>query len=95
LKPKRLAADSAYGSAPTLDWLVNQKEIEPQIPVIDMERRNDGIFSGEDISDDKARDAGASSNPKLGTRKVDVAAMYNTERYGPITRCRRGGKSAA
>jgi len=21
LKPKRLAADSAYGSAPTLDWL--------------------------------------------------------------------------
>jgi hypothetical protein len=56
LKPKRLAADGAYGSAPTLDWLVNQKKIEPHIPVIDMERRNDGIFSREDFSYDKARD---------------------------------------
>jgi hypothetical protein len=26
LKPARLAADSAYGSAPTLDWLVNDKD---------------------------------------------------------------------
>ena len=55
-KPKRLAADSAYGSAPTLDWLVNDKKIEPHIPVIDMERRKDGIFSREDFSYDKARD---------------------------------------
>jgi len=56
LKPKRLAADSAYGSAPTLDWLVNTKKIEPHIPVIDMERRGDGTFSREDFSYDKARD---------------------------------------
>jgi DDE family transposase len=57
LKPKRLAADSAYGSAPTtLDWLVNDKKIEPHIPVIDMERRKDGILSREDFRYDKARD---------------------------------------
>jgi len=56
LKPKRLAADSAYGSAPTLDWLVNSKKIEPHIPVIDMERRQ-GTFSRDDFSYDKARDA--------------------------------------
>jgi len=56
LKPKRLAADGAYGSAPTLDWLVNNKRIEPHIPVIDMERRKDGIFSREDFSYDKAGD---------------------------------------
>jgi Transposase DDE domain len=56
LKPKRLAADSAYGSAPTLDWLVNKKQIEPHIPVIDMERREDGTFWREDFSYDKARD---------------------------------------
>jgi transposase len=56
LKPKRLAADSAYGSAPTLDWLVNNKEIEPHIPVINMERREDGSFSRENFSYDKARD---------------------------------------
>lgn len=56
LKPKRLAADSAYGSAPTLDWLVNKKKIEPHIPVIDMERREDGTFSRDDFNYDKARD---------------------------------------
>jgi transposase len=56
LKPKRLAADSAYGSAPTLDWLVNEKKIEPHIPVIDMERREDGSFSRENFSYDKERD---------------------------------------
>jgi hypothetical protein len=56
LKPKRLAADSAYGSAPTLDWLVNKKKIEPHIPVIDKELRLDGTFSRDDFSYDKARD---------------------------------------
>ena len=56
LKPKRLAADTAYGSAPTLDWLVNDKNIAPHIPVIDMAKREDGIFSRGDFAYDKARD---------------------------------------
>ena len=56
LKPKRLAADSAYGSAPNLDWLVNKKKIEPHIPVIDMERREDATFARDDFNYDKARD---------------------------------------
>jgi hypothetical protein len=34
LKPQRLAADSAYGSAPMLNWLVQEKRITPHIPVI-------------------------------------------------------------
>src|SRR5205823_231848 len=33
LKPERLAADSAYGSAPSLHWLVENQEIELHIPV--------------------------------------------------------------
>jgi hypothetical protein len=56
LKPERLAADSAYGSGPTLHWLVDDKKIAPRIPVIDMEKRKDGIFSREDFTYDKARD---------------------------------------
>jgi hypothetical protein len=32
LKPKRLAADTAYGTGKFLDWLVGQT-IEPHIPV--------------------------------------------------------------
>ena len=56
IKPKRLAADTAYGSGPNLNWLVKNKDIAPHIPVIDMEKRKDGIFSREDFTYDKARD---------------------------------------
>jgi transposase len=56
LKPERLAADTAYGSAPTLDWLVNEKNIAPHIPVIDKSRREDGTFSREDFAFDRERD---------------------------------------
>jgi len=56
LKPERLAADTAYGSAPTLAWLVNERNIAPHIPVIDKSKREDGTFSREDFTFDKARD---------------------------------------
>jgi Transposase DDE domain/Transposase domain (DUF772) len=55
LKPQRLAADSAYGSAPTLNWIVNEKRIAPHIPVIDMSTRKDGTFSRADFTFDKDR----------------------------------------
>jgi hypothetical protein len=32
LRPKRLAADTAYGTGKFLGWLVNAKGITPQIP---------------------------------------------------------------
>jgi transposase len=39
LKPKWLAADTAYGSAATLNWLVSEKKIAPHVPVIDIQAR--------------------------------------------------------
>jgi len=56
LRPERLAADTAYGSAPTLDWFVNERKIAPHIPVIDKSKREDGTFSREDFTFDKERD---------------------------------------
>ena len=56
IKPERLAADTAYGSAANLNWLVNEKRIAPHIPVIDKSKRDDGTFSREDFTFDKARD---------------------------------------
>jgi IS5 family transposase len=56
VKPERLAADTAYGSAANLNWLVNEKGIAPHIPVIDKSKREDGTFSREDFIFDKARD---------------------------------------
>jgi hypothetical protein len=50
LKPERLAADTAYGSAATLDWIVNDKGIAPHIPVWDRSKRDDGTFSREDFT---------------------------------------------
>jgi transposase len=52
ITPDWLAADTAYGSASNLDWLVNDKAIAPYIPVIDKSKRNDGTFSREDFSYD-------------------------------------------
>jgi len=44
LKPKRLVGDTAYGTAAMLNWLVNEKQIEPHIPVWDKSERDDGSF---------------------------------------------------
>ena len=56
LKPQRLAADSAYGSAPMLNWLVEEKQITPHIPVIDKSKREDGTFSRGDFRYDAKQD---------------------------------------
>ena len=56
IRPKWLAADSAYGSASNLDWLVNEQGIAPHVPVIDKSQREDGTFSREDFSYDEIRD---------------------------------------
>src|SRR4051812_32624524 len=56
LCPERLAADSAYGSAEMLGWLVNEHAIEPHIPVFDKSARDDGTFSREDFAYDQEHD---------------------------------------
>ena len=57
LYPERLAADSAYGSAENLAWLVHERGIEPHIPVFDKSQRQDGTFERADFSFDHAADA--------------------------------------
>lgn len=56
IKPDWLAADTAYGSGPTLDWLLNEADIAPHIPVIDKSMRDDGTFTRADFTFDKERD---------------------------------------
>jgi transposase len=55
LKPKRLIADTAYGTGGFLGWLVKEKAITPHIPVWDKSEREDGTFSREDFVFDKKR----------------------------------------
>ena len=56
LKPERLAADTAYGAASMLNWLVEEKGIAPHIPVIDKSKRDDGTFSRSDFRYDPTND---------------------------------------
>ena len=56
IKPAWLAGDTAYGSGANLNWLVNDKDIAPHIPVIDKSKREDGTFSREHFRFDKERD---------------------------------------
>jgi transposase len=56
LCPDRLVADSAYGTAEMLAWLVDDQAIEPHIPVFDKSARTDGTFSREDFTYDQQSD---------------------------------------
>src|SRR3954464_13002625 len=49
ITPRHIAADSAYGSAANLAWLVKERQIEPHIPVLDKSSRTDGTFSRSDF----------------------------------------------
>jgi transposase len=65
LKPKRLAADTAYGTGKFLGWLVKIKKIIPHIPVWDKSDRQDGVFSRSDFRWDSKRKIYICPNGKL------------------------------
>ena len=65
LRPKRLAADTAYGTGKFLGWLVNDKGITPHIPVWEKSDRADGIFSRADFIWDKRHGHYICPNGKL------------------------------
>jgi transposase len=65
LKPDWLVADTAYGSAPNLHFLVDEKDIAPHIPVIEKSQRDDGIFSRSDFVYDADRDVYVCLNGKI------------------------------
>ena len=56
LKPERLIGDTAYGGAPFLNWLVQDKGIEPYIPVWDKSKRVDGTLSHAQFTYDEQND---------------------------------------
>ncbi|MBM84421.1 MAG: IS5/IS1182 family transposase, partial [Rhodospirillaceae bacterium] len=55
LRPERLIADTAYGTAPMLGWLVD-RGISPHIPVFDKSGRSDGTWTRADFEWDAEND---------------------------------------
>jgi len=84
IMPERLAADSAYGSAAALNWIINEKKIVPHIPVIDKSKRQDGTFSREDFTFDKDRNVYICPADKIltttGTVDNDDQLLYRASK---------------
>jgi transposase len=89
IKPEWLAADTAYGSAPNLHFLVDEKGIEPHVPVIDKSKRDDGTFSRADFTYDADRNVYVCPNDKVlptnGRLRADGMYAY----YARAADCRR------
>ena len=64
LKPKRLAADTAYGTGKFLGWQAGEK-ITPHIPVWDRSVREDGTYSRSDFKWHKQRGLYVCPNGKV------------------------------
>ena len=93
ITPRHLAADSAYGSAANLAWLVKERQIEPHIPVFDKSNRTDGTFSRSDFVFDADRNHYTCPQGKL---LVQFRRAYATPRSGITkdgTRLYRSSKS--
>jgi transposase len=56
ITPSRLVGDAGYGSAEMVAWLVDERDIEPHVKLIDKSERTDGTFSRSEFIYDAERD---------------------------------------
>ena len=93
ITPKRLIGDTAYGTAPMLNWIVEHKHIEPHTPVWERTERQDGCFTRSDFTWEADADryicpAGKPllryrrrfSKPRTGMPKDDILKYRATKR---------------
>ena len=88
IKPERLVGDTAYGSAPKLDWLVNEQKIAPYIPVIDKSKREDGTFSREDFVYDEVKDVYTCPAGKTLTTTGYICTDHGIRYLASVPECR-------
>ncbi len=74
------AMDTAYGSGPMLDWLVEKRGIAPHIPVIDKLGRKDGTFERADFTFDAENDLYICP---CGKELKQYRCAFTTPRSGP------------
>lgn len=85
IKPKRLAADTAYGTGKFLGWLVKDKKILPHIPVWEKSDRQDGTFSRSAFRWDRRRGVYICPNNKVlhttGTVHDSTMLRYRASKF--------------
>ena len=84
-RPTRLAADTGYGSAEMLAWLVDERGIEPHFPVFDKSGRKDGTFSRDDFGYNHETDVyvcpGGKTMTTTGTLTDGAALLYRASKH--------------
>ena len=93
MTPQRLVGDTNYGSAAMLGWLVDEKQIEPHVPVWERTAHEDGVFSRSDFEwNEPANEyrcpAGKAlrcdwrpfKNPRTHITKIDTIIYRSSER---------------
>jgi transposase len=88
LRPKRLAADTAYGIGRFLGWLVKEKQITPQIHVWDKSQRYDGTFSRLDFAFEKKRNIYVCPAGKPMTTSGRMNADNGIRYFASVLDCR-------
>ena len=88
LKPKRLAADTAYGIGRFLGWLVKDKKITPHIPVWDKSERKDGTFSRSDFAFDKKKNIYTCPAGKTLSTSGHVSTDHAIRYFASVPDCR-------
>jgi hypothetical protein len=82
LKPDRLVGDTAYGTAPMLGWMVQDKGIEPHVPVWDKTERKDGTLSSSEFVWNEQSTKEANWGRKLPSGQgLGLAAHYSFVAY--------------
>ena len=86
VEPARLVADTGYGSAEMLNWLVEERGIEPHIPVFDKSARADGSLARADFTYDHAGDVYTCPAGKLLTTRGtlvndDATVLYRASTF--------------
>ena len=94
LKPKRLAADTAYGTGRFLGWLVKEKKITPHIPVWDMSKRDVSTFSRSDFTFDGRRDIYICPAGKTLTTSGRVNTDHGIRYFASVPACRAWPRKA-
>jgi transposase len=75
LWPERLVGDGGYGDGANLAWLIEERGIEPHIPVIDHSARRDGTFGRSAFTFDHEADRYTCPGGKVLRRKYRNFAM--------------------
>ncbi len=95
-KPQRLIGDTAYGTAALLGWMVDERGIEPHVPVWDKSERTDGTFGRSSFTFDAEHNryvcpAGKFLKTSWRTKKKDPfryrASQYDCQACALKARC--------